>query len=77
MSERERDLRQGLGIVGACVALVIALLAFVSPAQAAKGVNGFFGNSGTLGGQFNQPRGIAVNQSNGNVYVADTGNNRI
>ncbi len=31
---------------------------------------------GTAVGQFNQPRGIAVD-STGNVYVADTGNNRV
>jgi hypothetical protein len=31
----------------------------------------------TLGGEFNNPHGIAVNQSNGDVYVFDRGNNRI
>ncbi|MGH2878925.1 MAG: hypothetical protein ACRDK4_04865 [Solirubrobacteraceae bacterium] len=36
-----------------------------------------FGSKGTEAGQFVEIHGIAVNQSNGNVYVADTNNNRI
>ncbi|HJT25102.1 MAG TPA: hypothetical protein VJ873_11045, partial [bacterium] len=32
--------------------------------------------SGTMLGQFNQPVGVAVDQS-GNIYVVDTGNNRV
>jgi tripartite motif-containing protein 71 len=35
-----------------------------------------FGAPGSLGGQFNGPQGIAVD-STGNIYVADTNNNRI
>ena len=37
---------------------------------------GQLGSFGTGDGQFDQPRGIAVD-SDGNVYVADSGNNRI
>jgi tripartite motif-containing protein 71 len=37
---------------------------------------GMWGLFGTADGEFNQPRGIAVD-SDGNVYVADSGNNRI
>jgi YD repeat-containing protein len=35
------------------------------------------GISGAGNGQFKGPRGIAVNQSNGNIYVDDSGNGRI
>jgi M6 family metalloprotease-like protein len=40
------------------------------------GRNGGDGSSGTATGQFYHPEGIAVDSS-GNIYVADTGNNRI
>ena len=32
---------------------------------------------GRWSGQFNLPFGIAINQKTGNVYIADSGNNRI
>ncbi|WP_265578468.1 PEP-CTERM sorting domain-containing protein [Microcystis aeruginosa] len=35
-----------------------------------------FGSSGTGNGQFSLPTGIAVG-SGGNIYVADTGNDRV
>jgi DNA-binding beta-propeller fold protein YncE len=35
-----------------------------------------FGTTGSGDGQFNSPRGIAVDSS-GNIYVADTGNHRV
>jgi|SRR5215204_5448201 len=37
---------------------------------------GLWGRFGTGDGEFDRPRGIAVD-SDGNVYVADSGNNRI
>jgi len=57
--------------------LVLALGA--AQAQAApKGVLGFVGGpSGTGAGQFNTPRGVAVNQTNGELYVVDSSNHRI
>jgi len=59
----------------ACV-VVIALGA--AQAQAApKGAVNLIGSSGTGGGQFNTPRGVAVNEANGDVYVVDSGNHRI
>ena len=36
----------------------------------------YFGSTGTGNGQFNNPQGIAVDSS-GNIYVSDTGNNRV
>jgi hypothetical protein len=60
-----------------------ALLSGVLVAQAAaaivpKGVTGFFGTAtGAAAGQMSTPRGVAVNQGNGNVYAVDGGNNRI
>lgn len=63
----------GLGRLCA-VAVVVAvslLLLGVSSAVAAKGVVGTFGASGQGDGQFTVPSGIAVNQTSGDVYVAD------
>ena len=61
-----------LGIVFVCV---FSLLAFAgssaSAAVPAKGVSGFFGVKGTAAGQLETPRGVAVNQGNGNVYAID------
>ncbi len=55
-----------------------------APALAAKVVVGTIGgeSAGSLGGEFNGPRGIAVNQTGngapaGTFYVVDGGNNRI
>ena len=45
------------------------------------GIGGNFilqwGTTGANDGQFSTPRGIAVNPTTGEVYVADTGNHRI
>lgn len=77
--------RSRLVFLALCVAgLVLAL--GVTLAQAGKKVDRFFPiatGTGTLGGQFNTPRDIAINHSGagaadpGDFYVADTGNNRI
>jgi hypothetical protein len=75
---------KGLIRISGASACILALLVFAgvgaSPAGAAvpaKGVNGFFYGAGIFGGQLNTPRGVAVNQSNGNVYVVDSSNNRV
>ncbi|HUC07805.1 MAG TPA: hypothetical protein VMR96_06920, partial [Solirubrobacterales bacterium] len=69
------------GIVFACV---LSLLAFTGSgassalaAVPAKGVTGFFGAAGTAAGQLGNPRGVAVNQSSGDVYVLEGGNSRV
>jgi hypothetical protein len=60
---------------------VIATLAFsASPALAASGygfAGSFLSEQGAGNGEFKEPSGIAVNQSSGNVYVVDKGNNRV
>jgi NHL repeat len=59
-------------------ALVLALGG--APAHAApKGTIGFLGEagSGAGAGQFMDPRGVAVNQTTGHVYVVDSSNHRI
>ncbi len=69
------------GRVLVCALALCALLGASAPsagaAVPAKGVNGYFGTTGALGGQLATPRGVAVNQTNGNVYVADSNNNRV
>jgi hypothetical protein len=59
---------------------VLGLLAFsAAPASATLGY-GFtssFGKEGSGTGEFNGPRGVAVNEATGDVYVVDTGNNRV
>jgi hypothetical protein len=75
------------GVVFAAVlSLALAMLALAAPAFATKEVTTFFGNAsgtGTIGGQFSTPRGVAVNSSGagpanpGDIYVADDANNRI
>lgn len=68
--------RRPVAVLLLACALVLALGA--AQAQAApKGVVGFFGSSGAGAGQFSTPAGMAVNQSNGDLYVVDSGNNRV
>jgi hypothetical protein len=69
--------------IGGLLALALALVLIAVPvASASKGVTTFFGGFGGGGaGQFSALAsgigGIAVNNSSGDVYVADRGNNRI
>jgi NHL repeat/WD40-like Beta Propeller Repeat len=68
--------RSFIGMVAA-----VALLAFAPPASAARNVAATFGHEGTDAGGFEWAGGIAVNQTTGDVYVADVpqvaGGNRI
>jgi DNA-binding beta-propeller fold protein YncE len=63
------------------VVLALGALSFASTASATLYVGSFFGNptnaTGNTGGLFNQPRGVAVNNATGHVYVADQSNQRI
>jgi hypothetical protein len=60
------------------VACAFALALGAAQAHAApKAVVGHFGSTGTSAAQFSTPAGMAVRQSNGNLYVVDSGNNRI
>lgn len=71
----------GLGMI----LLILLLLVYASHARAGKSVVSSVSGaeSGTLGGQFNGPGGIAVNQNGtgnagvGDFFVADSANNRI
>jgi DNA-binding beta-propeller fold protein YncE len=57
-----------------CVALACALSlgSGASLASASKGIIGTFGSTGREPGQFKAPRGVAVNDSTGDVYVVDS-----
>ena len=55
----------------------LALLVGVSLALAGKSAEGAIGATGTEGGLFRDPADIAVRQSSGQIYVADSANNRI
>lgn len=70
----------------ALAALGVALTLAVGTASASKQVVDYFGTesaTGTLGGEFNSPQGVAVNNSGagpankGDIYVVDNKNNRI
>lgn len=76
-----------LGAVKAAIASALAVIGltlglFPSLAQADPlGITGYFGNASTTqgftGGEFASTAGAAVNDSTGEVYVADAANNRI
>ena len=67
-------------MVAALIA-VAALLGF-SPSAMALSERGHvlentFGSTGSAAGQLLQPKGIAINETTGDVYVVDSGNNRV
>lgn len=79
--------RVRLSLLALAVAALLAMV-FASAAQATKYVDSFFGNPTTsttasTGGLFNQPRGVAVNNSGtggagaGDVYVVDGSKHRV
>lgn len=65
-----------LGVAGGLLALTVV------PAAAVVGYppsvpNAVFGASGSGDGQFSDPAGVAVDDSTGDVYVVDSGNDRV
>jgi hypothetical protein len=67
--------------VAALLVCGLALVAVAPLAEASKGVISYFGNegaaTGTTGGLFNTPRGVAVNNTTGDIYVVDGLSHRI
>jgi hypothetical protein len=74
---RHNSLKALVPVVLAAIAIAVA----AAPAAATKYVDNYFGNAaiatGTTGGLFNGPSGVAVNESTGAVYVVDRANNRV
>ncbi len=70
-------------LVSAVVALLCVLaggLVLVGASASAAGTYKFsssFGSAGSAAGQLSAPKGVAVNATTGDVYVADTGNDRV
>src|ERR1700722_840265 len=62
---------------GSTVAMVTCALALIVPAAAVASPPAAICPHGSGAGQCFPPRGRAVDQSSGDLYVADTGNNRI
>ncbi len=60
-------------------ALVALTAVSATPALAARGhvFSSSFGSSGSGNGQFSEPDGVAVNESSGDVYVVNRGNDRV
>src|SRR5665213_1890825 len=76
----------GSGVRGWIVGVACLLCALVcgglwsgAPAQAltVHAPAGSFGSEGSGPGQFKEPWGVAVNDATGDVYVVDSGNNRV
>lgn len=66
-----------IGLIG--LAMLAALLGASAQALASTGYvsAGSFGAKGAGDGQFDEPSGVAVNDSSGDVYVYDAGNHRV
>lgn len=72
-------MRARVAVSIAATALTLLLAVFVTPALAVTGHRyvGQFGGFGSTSGAFSSPAGVAVQQSTGDVYVADQGNGRV
>ena len=72
------------GLVLALLVGVVALAGTVALPSSALALQGYepgtpasFGGPGSGAGQLEGPEGVAVNDATGNVYIADTGNDRV
>ena len=70
---RDTAARAAGTLVGAAALLLLGAATLVPPAVADIAVGG----SGSGAGQYLQPEDIAADTSNGNLFVADSGNNRV
>jgi hypothetical protein len=68
-----------LGPLVVLCALTALSVVFVAPALAARGhvFEKTFAQAGSGNGELSEPQGVAVNESTGDVYVVDKGNNRV
>jgi DNA-binding beta-propeller fold protein YncE len=64
-------------IVPVLAILVTTLLLFGAPAQAQMVFDHSFAGSGSAAGQLKGPTGVAIDYATGDVYVADSDNNRV
>ncbi|MGO8904624.1 MAG: hypothetical protein ACLQMH_03255, partial [Solirubrobacteraceae bacterium] len=65
------------GILATVCAVTVGLVLSSAPALAAHEFSASFGKAGTGNGEFNDPYGVAVNETTHRVYVVDKGNNRV
>lgn len=68
---------RSFGIAAPLVCAAVLLTASSARAATAYVNVGSFGGSGSGAGEFTSPNGIAVDSSTGDIFVADTGNNRV
>jgi hypothetical protein len=70
-----------LAIAVALLVAAVALLLTSAPAMAfserGHAFGSAFGSTGTGNGQFSSPSGVAVNETTGDIFVVDRGNNRV
>jgi hypothetical protein len=71
--------RVSYNFLGVLCVVAGAVLLSSAPALAARGhvFSSAFGKAGSGNGEFSEPSGVAVNESSGDVYVVDKGNNRV
>jgi hypothetical protein len=73
------DARRLSSVLAVLCALAFAVMWCGAPAWAARGhiFSSSFGERGSGNGQLSEPSGVAVNESTGDIYVVDKGNNRV